>query len=105
MNYLKTLFILFLLISASNAVPLENCEWNNNKGTPCITITKTPNTSSINSQGISKKVFTRQQIEDSGATTALELINKISGIDYYQTGQKGNKQQFLCEDLSQIIPL
>ncbi|MDC3071952.1 TonB-dependent receptor plug domain-containing protein [Candidatus Pelagibacter sp.] len=91
MNYLKTLFILFFLISTSNAVPLENCKWNNSKGTPCITISKTPNTSSINSQGISKKVFTKQQIEESGATTALELINKISGIDYYQTGQKGQQ--------------
>ena len=33
-----------------------------------------------------KKVFTKQQIDESGATTALDLIKKVSGIDYYQSG-------------------
>ena len=30
-------------------------------------------------------------IIESGASTTLDLIKKISGIDYYQTGQKGQQ--------------
>ena len=77
------------LINSANA--LENCKWNNKNGTPCITISKTSNTSSYNAQGINKKVFTKQQINESGATTALDLLKKISGLDYYQVGQKGQQ--------------
>ena len=40
---------------------MENCKWNNTKGIPCTTITKTTNTSKYNSQGINKKIFTKQQ--------------------------------------------
>ena len=91
MNVLRILFILILSISFSNAASLENCKWNNSNGIPCTTISKTPNTSSYNAQGVNKKVFTKQQIDDSGATTALDLIKKVSGLDFYQTGQKGQQ--------------
>ena len=70
---------------------MENCKWNNKKGTPCITISKTSNTSSYNAQGINKKVFTKKQINESGATTTLDLLKKVSGLDYYQVGQKGQQ--------------
>ena len=80
---------MFLLISNANA--LENCRWNNQKGIPCIAISKTSNTSSYNAQGINKKVFTKQQIIDSGATTTIDLLKKVSGLDFYQTGQKGQQ--------------
>ena len=81
--------ILLLLFFICNANALENCKWDNQKGTPCITISKTPNTSSYNSQGINKIVFNKQQITESGATSALDLLKKIPGLDYYQSGQKG----------------
>jgi vitamin B12 transporter len=81
--------ILFLLFFICNAHALENCKWDNQKGIPCITISKTPNTSSYNSQGINKIVFNKQQITESGASSALDLLKKIPGLDYYQTGQKG----------------
>ena len=84
-------FVLILSISVSNAAPLKYCKWNNSKGIPCITISKTPNTSSYNAEGVNKKVFTKQQIDESGATTALDLIKKVSGLDFYQTGQKGQQ--------------
>ena len=84
-------FVLFLFLSISSVNALENCKWNNSKGVPCTTITKTTNSSKYNSQGINKKVFTKKQIIDSGATTAVDLIKKISGLDYYQTGQKGQQ--------------
>ena len=47
--------ILFLFLSISNANALEDCKWNNTKGIPCTVITKTPNTSKYNSEGINKK--------------------------------------------------
>ena len=82
--------ILFLFLF-SNVHALEDCKWNNSNGIPCTIITKTPNTSKYNSLGINKKIFTKQQINESGATTAIDLLKKISGLDYYQTGQKGQQ--------------
>ena len=81
--------ILFLSIFISSAYALEDCKWNNNKGIPCTIISKTPNTSTYNSQGVTKKVFNKQQIIDSGATSTLDLLKKVSGLDYYQSGQNG----------------
>ena len=86
------LFLIFIFsILVSNVSALENCKWNNSKGVPCTTITKTPNTSKYNSNGINKTIFTKQQILESGATTAVDLLKKVSGLDYYQTGQKGQQ--------------
>ena len=82
------LFFLFLI---SSVQALENCNWNNQKGTPCIIISKTPNTSTYNSIGVNKVVFTKKQISDTGATTAVDLLKRVSGLDYYQTGQKGQQ--------------
>ncbi len=88
----KRHYLLLILITfISNANALENCQWDNQNGTPCITISKTSNTSSYNAQGINKKVFNKQQIIESGATTAIDLLKKVSGLDYYQTGQKGQQ--------------
>ena len=83
--------ILFLFLSISNVNALEDCKWNNTKGIPCTVITKTPNTSKYNSEGINKKIFTKQQILKSGASTTIDLLKKVSGLDYYQTGQKGQQ--------------
>ncbi len=83
--------LLLLSFLTSNSQALENCQWDNQKGTPCIIINKTSNTSSYNAQGINKKVFNKQDIIESGATTTLDLLKKVSGLDYYQTGQKGQQ--------------
>ena len=37
------------------------------------------------------QVFTKKQIIDSGATSALDLLKKVPGLDYYQTGQNGQQ--------------
>ena len=81
--------VLFLTLYISSVNALENCKWNNQKGNPCITISKTPNTSLYNTQGVNKEIFTKQQIIESGATTAIDVLKKVSGLDYYQTGQRG----------------
>lgn len=82
---------LFYVFFISSIEAIENCQWNNQKGIPCMVINKTPNTSPYNSIGVNKQVFTKRQILDAGATTAVELLKRVSGLDYYQTGQKGQQ--------------
>ena len=53
---LRLFLIIFILISFE-AYSLEKCEWDNRKGTPCLTLTKTPNTSYLNADSINRKVF------------------------------------------------
>ena len=87
----KIIFILVISFAFFDVNALEKCEWDNRIGTPCLTISKTTNTSYLNSSSINKKIFTKMDIIESGASTTLDLIKKISGIDYYQTGQKGQQ--------------
>ncbi len=87
--FLKIILFFILSLYAFKSNALENCKWNNNDGIPCIYISKTPNTSSYNSEGVAKKVFNKKKIVESGAISALDLFKKIPGLDYYQTGQKG----------------
>ena len=69
----KRFFLVFFIsIYFSEVLALENCNWNNQIGKPCITISKTL-ILSYNSQGVSKEVFTRQQIIETGATTAIDI--------------------------------
>ena len=86
------LFLFFILfLSNSNLNALENCKWNNVTGIPCTVISKTPNTSKYNANGINKKVFNKKQIVDSGASSTLDILKQVSGLDYYQSGQKGQQ--------------
>tara|TARA_B100001057_G_scaffold104883_1_gene102357 strand:- start:2688 stop:4520 length:1833 start_codon:yes stop_codon:yes gene_type:complete len=89
--FIRFLIFLFLTLLISKVNALEICKWNNSEGTPCTTITKTPNSSEYNSKGINKKIFTKQEIIESGATTTIDLLKKVSGLDFYQTGQKGQQ--------------
>ena len=88
---IKILYLVLIVLLPLKVLALETCKWNNNQGIPCTVITKTPNSSEYNSQGINKKVFTKQQINDSNASSTLDLIKKVSGLDFYQTGQKGQQ--------------
>ena len=84
-------FCLIFVISFNffKALALENCKWDNREGTPCLTISKTSNTSNYNSGSVIKKVFNKQQIEATGAQDTFDLFKLIPGLDYYQSGQKG----------------
>jgi hypothetical protein len=53
-----------LLNSVASAEKVRNCEWDNRNGIPCITISKTPNTSNISEKTINKTVITRKDIEN-----------------------------------------
>ena len=86
---IRALIILFLLFSNLNAKDLKKCEWDNRKGIPCLTVSKTSNTSEYNKNNITKKVFNKREIEATGARDTFDLLKLIPGLDYYQSGQKG----------------
>ena len=85
----KIIFLIFFLSIINNAYSLEKCKWNNSKGIPCLTISKTSNTSAYNSDTVIKKVFNKKQIDDSNSKDTFDLLKLIPGLDYYQSGQKG----------------
>jgi len=87
--FLKVLIFLMLITPSLSAKTLKNCVWYNKKSVPCITVAKTTNTSSYNSEEVNKKIFTKKMIIESGAKDTFDLLKLVSGIDYYQSGQKG----------------
>ena len=88
---LISLFIIILLFTKVSAMTLKNCEWNNANGTPCITVSKTPNSSDYNEIGISKTIVTQKEIKNSGAIDTNDIFKLISGLDVFQSGQKGQQ--------------
>ena len=89
--FLRLFIFLILLFSTFNAHALENCKWNNNEGTPCITVSKTPNTSIFSQEGINKTIITKQDIINSGAVDTNDVLKLIPGLDVFQSGQKGQQ--------------
>ena len=86
---LRLLLTIILLAFNFDVYALENCEWDNRKGTPCIVISKTPNTSSFSEGSVSKIIIDRKEIEKSGAVDVVDVLNYIDGIDLKQNGQRG----------------
>ena len=87
---LVRIFIILILIMPSvKAKNLQNCKWDNRVGIPCITITKTPNTSAYSQQGVSKLTITKEDIEKSSAIDVVDILGMIDGIDIKQNGQRG----------------
>ena len=69
-------FILSLLIlKSSNALALEKCKWNNKDGVPCITVSKTTNSSYYNQNNINKIIITKKDILNSGAIDTIDVLN------------------------------
>ena len=88
---IRTLIIFLLLIIKSEASDLKKCDWNNNKGVPCIVISKTPNTSDYSLDGINKTIITKEEITRSGAVDTNDILKTIQGLDVFQSGQKGQQ--------------
>tara|TARA_B100001123_G_C15341748_1_gene1035270 strand:+ start:3674 stop:5527 length:1854 start_codon:yes stop_codon:yes gene_type:complete len=91
---IRLLICLYIVLSSSYSViadELKKCEWDNRDGDPCITISKTPNTSEYNLNSINKIVITKQDIRNSGATDTIDILNMIPGLDLFQSGQKGQQ--------------
>ena len=87
--FVKIFITTLLFLIPFNVFALEQCKWDNRKGVPCLTISKTSNTSAYNNNSVIKKVFNKQEIGASGAKDTFDLLKLISGLDYYQSGQKG----------------
>ncbi len=86
---LLILICLILLKSCLSVLALEDCKWDNREGTPCLVITKTPNSSDISERSISKIVINRSDIEKSGALDIVDVLKYFDGIDVKQNGQRG----------------
>ncbi len=91
MNIVRIFLILILSIFTFNASALENCKWDNKKGVPCLTISKTPNTSEFNQTSVNKIIITKQDIINSGAVDTNDVLKLIPGLDVFQSGQKGQQ--------------
>ena len=85
----KKILIFLFIFNFCSALALDNCSWDNREGVPCLTINKTSNTSVYNNKSVIKKIFNKQQIEAIGAKDTFDLLKLIPGLDYYQSGQKG----------------
>ena len=60
---LKFFLILILSISVGNASTFKKCEWDNQKGDPCITIkASVPNSNDISNKILPTIIITRDQI-------------------------------------------
>ncbi len=86
------IIILFFLISFPlKSKELENCEWKNINGKPCLTIFKAPNTSNITSDTVGKTIITKKQMNESGYKDVRSVLEQVVGVDVYSDGPRGQK--------------
>ncbi len=86
------IFLLFFLISLpANGRELENCEWKNKNGIPCITIFSAPNTSKISEGSLGKQIITKKQMIDSGYEDVRSVLEHVVGLDVFSDGPRGQK--------------
>ena len=91
MKIRKLFLTLIISIFTFNVSALENCKWYNKKGVPCLTISKTPNTSELNQGSVNRIIITKQHIINSGAVDTNDVLKLIPGLDIFQSGQKGQQ--------------
>ena len=61
--FVKIFITTLLFLIPFNVFALEQCKWDNRKGVPCLTISKTSNTSAYNNNSVIKKVFINKKLE------------------------------------------
>ena len=86
---IRVIVFFILFIFSVKAEHLKNCEWDNREGNPCLTISKTTNSSKYSEQGISKIIINKEDIVNSGAIDINDVLKLIPGIDVFQSGSKG----------------
>ena len=90
--YLRIIiFFIFFSFQCQNlwSKNIKICEWNNTNGLPCITISKTPNSSIVSEVGVKKIIINKKDIINSGAVDTNDILELIPGLDVFQSGQKG----------------
>lgn len=89
-NFIAIFYFFYLISNSySSAKEIKNCEWDNTNRLPCISISKTPNTSEYSEIGINKTVISKKEIENLGAVDVKDILNNIPGLDVFQSGTKG----------------
>ena len=96
MKKIVIILILSLAHSTSYGKGLENCEWKNISGKPCLTVFKTPNTSIITESSVGKTIITKKQMEDSGYKDVRSVLEYVAGVDVYSDGPRGQKTSICC---------
>tara|TARA_B100001250_G_scaffold413775_1_gene449037 strand:- start:2781 stop:4646 length:1866 start_codon:yes stop_codon:yes gene_type:complete len=93
---MKKIIIFFILlfwnyfyINFCYSKTLEECDWNNREGKPCLTISKVSNSSTFTKDSINKTIITKQDIINSGADDVNDILKLIPGLDVFQSGPKG----------------
>lgn len=85
----RVLLVIILLSLTVNVYALDDCEWNNQQGIPCLIISKTNNTSKVSKEGVNKVIITKQDIENSGHTNLTDILKSVSGLNVFQNGGVG----------------
>ena len=89
MRFITAFF--FIILFVNNVLALENCKWDNRAGIPCVTVSKTPNTSLFNQDNVNKIVITKKDIINSGAVDTNDILKLVPGLDVFQSGQRGQQ--------------
>ena len=86
--YIIASVLIFLPLESKE---LENCEWNNKSGIPCLNVFSAPNTSELTEGTLGKTVITKKQMIDSGYQDVRSVLEYVAGIDVYSDGPTGQK--------------
>ena len=87
----KVIIICIIFVLPVKAERLKDCKWDNRKGTPCLVVSKTPNTSEYSMHGVDKVIITKKDIINSGSVDTNDILRLISGLDVFQSGPKGQQ--------------
>ena len=88
--------LLFIIISisavAANADELKDCEWNNSRNIPCLTIKSSiPNSNIVSNKISPTTIITKEQIEESNLVDLPRVLNFINGVQITQSGPMGQQ--------------
>jgi vitamin B12 transporter len=91
LKFLLVIFSVFFVFNKSYSEN-QNCSFSSQKSeTPCIVVTKTPNTSFFSKGGMNKIIISKQKIEESGAVDLIDVLNSLPDINITQSGPKGQQ--------------
>ena len=88
---IRIILIIILSLSSSLASNLEECEWDNKEGVPCVTIRIPVNGNIVQTKISPTKTITKEQIEKNNIVDiagALKFINNVSVKQSGPTGQQ-----------------
>ena len=68
------------------------CEWENQKGVPCVTIRKTiPNSNAISDKISPTTIITKKHIEENNLIDLPKVLKFVNGVNITQSGSTGQQ--------------